>query len=112
MPSLPPNRPKRPLPPVPTDQPLYIAADTLKGRGTAWALAHRFQSEQREQFDDGWGSLAQSFDPEALPPSTQIIEERAQRILSGNQSPDIPFDQSINPYRGCEHVIWQSLMRV
>jgi len=103
MPSLPPNRPKRPLPPVPTDQPLYIAADTLKGRGTAWALAHRFQSEQREQFDDGWGSLAQSFDPEALPPSTQIIEERTQRILSGNQSPDIPFDQSINPYRGCEH---------
>ena len=66
-------------------------------------MPHRFQGEQREQFDDGWGSLAQSFDPEALPPATQIIEECAQRILSSNQSPDIPFDQSINPYRGCEH---------
>ncbi|MCV2422427.1 PA0069 family radical SAM protein [Paucibacter sp. DJ2R-2] len=90
-------------PPIQAAQALYIAADTLKGRGSAWAMAHRFQGEQREQFDDGWGSLAQSFDPEALPPATQIIEECAQRILSSNQSPDIPFDQSINPYRGCEH---------
>jgi DNA repair photolyase len=84
-------------------QPIYIQADTLKGRGSGWAIAHRFQGELREQFDDGWGSLDQEASEEHLPPTTQIIEERAKSILSGNQSPDINFDQSINPYRGCEH---------
>lgn len=82
---------------------LYIDAGTLKGRGSAWALAHRFQREAREPFDDGWGTLDQEASEEHLPPSTQIIEERARSILSSNQSPDISFDLSINPYRGCEH---------
>lgn len=84
-------------------QPLYIQADALKGRGSGWAIAHRYQSALREQFDDGWGSLDQEAREERLPPATQIIEERAKSILSSNQSPDIHFDQSINPYRGCEH---------
>jgi DNA repair photolyase len=84
-------------------QPLYIDAGTLKGRGSAWAIAHRFQGELREQYDDGWGSLDQEAQQELCPPSTQIIEEQAGRILSSNQSPDISFDLSINPYRGCEH---------
>jgi DNA repair photolyase len=75
----------------------------LKGRGTAWAIAHRFESRQREAFDDGWGALDQAADEEHLPPATQVIEEHAKRILTGNDSPDIPFDVSINPYRGCEH---------
>ncbi|MET0518208.1 MAG: PA0069 family radical SAM protein [Burkholderiaceae bacterium] len=84
-------------------QPLYLQPQALKGRGSAWAIAHRYQSELREQYDDGWGSLDQSAREEHLPPATQIIEERAQSIISSNQSPDISFDRSINPYRGCEH---------
>ena len=74
-----------------------------KGRGTTWALQHRFSQDQRQAFDDGWGSLDQSAQAETLPPQTQIIEERVKSILSGNDSPDINFDLSINPYRGCEH---------
>ncbi|MDN3923067.1 PA0069 family radical SAM protein [Roseateles violae] len=84
-------------------QPLYVQADSLKGRGSGWAIAHRYQNELREQYDDGWGSLVQEAGEEHLPPSTQIIEERAKSIISSNQSPDISFDTSINPYRGCEH---------
>jgi DNA repair photolyase len=66
-------------------------------------MAHRFERVEREQFDDGWGTLDQAATEEHLGPTTEVIEERAGRILSGNQSPDIGFDLSINPYRGCEH---------
>ncbi len=83
--------------------PLYVQADALKGRGSGWAIAHRFESQSREQYDDGWGTLDQEASEQHLPPQTQIIEEQAKRIVSGNQSPDIGFDYSINPYRGCEH---------
>jgi DNA repair photolyase len=79
------------------------APEALKGRGTAWALPHRFSSQLHEQFDDGWGTLEQAADESTLPPSTQIIEEQVRSILSPNDSPDIGFDLSINPYRGCEH---------
>ena len=98
-----PAKPKPHIPPKPAQPPIYLPAEALKGRGTAWALAHRFSVDEREQFDDGWGSLAQNVDEQPLPPRTEIIEERARKILTGNQSPDIPFDLSINPYRGCEH---------
>ncbi len=57
----------------------------------------------REQYDDGWGSLEQSAVEEHVPPATQVVEEHAKKIVSSNQSPDISFDYSINPYRGCEH---------
>ena len=53
--------------------------------------------------DDGWGSLEQAASEEHLPAATQVIEERVKSILSSNDSPDINFDLSINPYRGCEH---------
>lgn len=75
----------------------------LKGRGTDWALAHRFQGDRREAYDDGWGTLAQEASELKLPPRTQVLEERVKTILAGNDSPDIGFDLSINPYRGCEH---------
>jgi DNA repair photolyase len=75
----------------------------LKGRGTAWAIEHRFTSEHHESFDDGWGSLEQAAREEQAAPATQIIEQTVRTILSGNDSPDIDFDLSINPYRGCEH---------
>jgi DNA repair photolyase len=75
----------------------------LKGRGTAWAIEHRFSTQRHENFDDGWGTLDQAAREEATAPGTQIIEQRVKTILSGNESPDIYFDLSINPYRGCEH---------
>ena len=83
--------------------PLYLQADALKGRGSAWAMPHRFESREREQYDDGWGTLDQEALEEHIAPKTEIIEEHAKKIVSGNQSPDIGFDLSINPYRGCEH---------
>jgi DNA repair photolyase len=76
---------------------------SVKGRGTVWALEHRFSGEQREALDDGWGTLEQAAAAEPLAPVTQIVEESVGRILSGNDSPDIGFDLSVNPYRGCEH---------
>jgi DNA repair photolyase len=76
---------------------------SLKGRGTVWAIEHRFRRDAHEAFDDGWGTLDQAAHEEAVAPQTQIIEERVKSILSGNESPDISFDLSINPYRGCEH---------
>ena len=75
----------------------------VKGRGTVWALEHRFSRDTRESFDDGWGTLEQAARGETLAPGTQIIEEQVKSILAGNDSPDIGFDRSINPYRGCEH---------
>jgi DNA repair photolyase len=76
---------------------------SLKGRGTVWALEHRFSEQRHEAADDGWGTLEQQASEERLPPTTQVIEESVGRILAGNDSPDIGFDLSINPYRGCEH---------
>lgn len=81
---------------------VFASADALKGRGTAWAIEHRFTREHHLAEDDGWGATRQA-DESATAPHTQIIEERVGRILSENQSPDIHFDLSINPYRGCEH---------
>ncbi len=84
-------------------QPVSLVRATPKGRGTVWALQHRFALDERKPFDDGWGSLDQTVEHEAASPATQIIEDKAGTILSGNDSPDIGFDLSINPYRGCEH---------
>ena len=75
----------------------------LKGRGTIWAIEHRFTSQSHVEFDDGWGTLEQAAQEERLAPGTQVVEERVRSILSGNVSPDIPFDLSLTPYRGCEH---------
>jgi DNA repair photolyase len=75
----------------------------IKGRGTPIRIAHRFEREAREVADDGWGTLDQLVGQEVLPPPTQIIEERVKSILAANDSPDLPFELSINPYRGCEH---------
>ena len=75
----------------------------IKGRGTSERSAHRFESEARAAFDDGWGSLDESaLIPTGVPP-TQVIQEDAKSALSHNESPDIYFDYGLNPYRGCEH---------
>jgi DNA repair photolyase len=80
-----------------------LAQVPVKGRGTQWAIVHRYARQAGETFDDGWGSLDQMAEEEHLPRETQIIEERVKSILSSNDSPDIGFDLSVNPYRGCEH---------
>lgn len=82
---------------------IYMPRTPVKGRGTVWAIEHRFTSDAREAFDDGWGALEQAAKEEVLAPGTQLVEEHAKSILSSNDSPDINFDLSINPYRGCEH---------
>lgn len=70
-----------------------------KGRGAGVSPDPRFLSESREDFDDGWGE--DEVEPAPLP--TTVTPERARSIIATNDSPDIPFEQSINPYRGCEH---------
>jgi DNA repair photolyase len=82
---------------------MFMPHASLKGRGTAWAIEHRFTSQHHESVDDGWGALDQAAREELAAPGTHIIEQRVKNILAGNDSPDIPFDLSINPYRGCEH---------
>src|SRR5579863_3305201 len=75
-----------------------VADDRRRGRGAATNLSGRFENAQREDFDDGWGAL------DDLPPfKTEVILEKARNIITRNESPDISFDRSINPYRGCEH---------
>ncbi len=70
-----------------------------KGRGAASNRAGRFESLGREAVDDGWGTLDEA------PPKlrTHIQVDTSRSVLSYNRSPDVPFDRSINPYRGCEH---------
>jgi DNA repair photolyase len=94
-------RPAKPTPPAATL--LLAPVGALKGRGTVWALEHRFTTDTRAEFDDGWGTLEQAAAEDRVSPDTQVLEESVTRILSGNDSPDIGFDLSINPYRGCEH---------
>jgi len=70
-----------------------------KGRGATLNLTGRFASFEHTREDDGWGVLE-----EPLPPLETIVQpEAARSIVSRNDSPDLPFTQSINPYRGCEH---------
>src|SRR5690606_18045752 len=69
-----------------------------RGRGAALNMPGRFEPVGRHVFDDGWNSI------EDLPPfATEVQVEKPRRILTRNQSPDLSFDRSINPYRGCEH---------
>jgi DNA repair photolyase len=91
------------LPRIPIRPDPSQATAAAKGRATGWAIEHRFSAQTSETFDDGWGTLDQHAHEEHVPPATQIIEERAKAILTSNDSPDISFDLSINPYRGCEH---------
>lgn len=80
-----------------------IPAESIKGRGAAGRIEHRFRAATHVPEDDGWGLLDQQASEEHLPPRTQVIEEQAKSIVASNDSPDISFDFSINPYRGCEH---------
>src|SRR5580692_3710750 len=71
-----------------------------KGRGAASNDSGRFESEKRMVFDDGWGS-GEEAQPERV--ATTLTVDATRTIIARNNSPDIGFDRSINPYRGCEH---------
>ena len=75
-------------------------ADPRKGRGAGVNPEGRFEQVGREAFDDGWATGAED-EPVAL--KTVVTGELAKSIIAHNESPDIPFSQSINPYQGCEH---------
>jgi DNA repair photolyase len=69
-----------------------------KGRGAVSNASGRFDSHQHEAFDDGWDSA-----DEIERPRTEVQTDSSRSILVFNESPDLPFDRSVNPYRGCEH---------
>lgn len=70
-----------------------------KGRGSLSNGSSRYDSQHRVVTDDGWGSL----DEEPLALKTTVAIDATRTIIARNDSPDISFDRSINPYRGCEH---------
>ena len=80
-----------------------IPLSALKGRGAATRTAHRFEREQRAAYDDGWSTWDETLAEEPVRVSTEVRWEDARSALVRNDSPDIGFDLSINPYRGCEH---------
>ncbi|WP_129528538.1 PA0069 family radical SAM protein [Achromobacter agilis] len=103
------------------------APAALRGRGAVTNVRHRFQRDDRVQVDDGWSgsglpadfvdSVPDNISDDAakvipiLPdtrhappaPKTTVTAEEARKMLSRNDSPDIPFEAAVNPYRGCEH---------
>ncbi|MFP5454834.1 MAG: radical SAM protein, partial [Alphaproteobacteria bacterium] len=96
--------------PIPTPPPASVAASSFAelevaidherrhGRGAQSNVSGRFEAEARTAFDDGWQSL------DDLPPfKTTVAVDTARKVITRNDSPDISFDRSINPYRGCEH---------
>src|SRR4051795_7496245 len=83
---------------APPDIDVAVEAARRRGRGAQSNASGRYESVARTAFDDGW----QSF--EELPPfQTTVTIDSTRKIITRNDSPDISFDRSINPYRGCEH---------
>jgi DNA repair photolyase len=75
-------------------------APPVKGRGATFNPENRFREDIRERCDDGWAPFSEAGDE---PPKTTVTIQRARTIIARNDSPDVPFTQSINPYQGCEH---------
>jgi DNA repair photolyase len=97
-PQVPPSRPAAIDLNAPVDTEVDVEAARRRGRGAQSNASGRFEPVARIAFDDGW----QSF--EELPPfKTTVTIDSTRRIITHNDSPDISFDRSINPYRGCEH---------
>jgi DNA repair photolyase len=96
--------PETPPPPTPAGAPPFpelavkIETKRRRGRGAQSNTSGRFEAEARVAFDDGWQSL------DDLPPfKTTVSLDTSRKVITRNESPDIGFDRSINPYRGCEH---------
>ena len=82
---------------------VFIPVQAIKGRGAAERTAHRFERDARAAFDDGWQTGDETLGGDVPRPRTQVRLEDARSAIVANDSPDIAFDYSINPYRGCEH---------
>ncbi len=93
------RRPPVPLSSAPAGEPgSFVDRERRRGRGTVTNATGRYEPLARIAFDDGWESL------EELPPfQTSVTADSTRKIITRNDSPDISFDRSINPYRGCEH---------
>ena len=97
-------------PDIPVD--VRIPLQAVRGRGAASAMPHRFARDVREVVDDGWSPVgpgaagtAPDDDADGVAPAlaSTVHFETARSAISANESPDISFDLSVNPYRGCEH---------
>jgi DNA repair photolyase len=93
------KRPPAPLPSLPAGEPgTTVERERRRGRGAVSNASGRYEPVARIAFDDGWQGL------DDLPPfKTDVTLDSTRRIITRNDSPDISFDRSINPYRGCEH---------
>src|ERR1700683_74349 len=93
------KRPPAPLPSALAGEPgSLVDRERRRGRGTLSNATGRYEPLARVAFDDGWQGL------EDLPPfKTTVTADTTRKIITRNDSPDISFDRSINPYRGCEH---------
>ena len=96
-PATPPSQPAGA--PLPAPEPAAaVEKARRRGRGAQSNASGRYEAEARVAFDDGWHSL------DELPPFKTIVAlDTARKVITRNNSPDIGFDRSINPYRGCEH---------
>jgi DNA repair photolyase len=84
----------------PSAHPGSVGRFAIKGRGAASNMPGRFEAVERVALDDGWTDP----DPAHMPgPDTRVMVEKARSVIARNRSPDVPFNLSINPYRGCEH---------
>ena len=77
----------------------FVPADARRGRGAVSNRSGRFERYSYRAFDDGWGRQ----DEDVPPLRTRVLADTSRTVIARNKSPDIGFDQSINPYRGCEH---------
>ena len=77
----------------------FVHPEARRGRGARSNESGRYEAASKTAFDDGWGNI----DDEPPPLRTTLIRDASRTIIATNTSPDVPFSQSINPYRGCEH---------
>jgi len=93
------RRPPATVPSVPAGKMgTSVDRERRRGRGTLSNASGRFEPLARVAFDDGWQAL------DELPPfKTTVTVDSTRKIIAHHDSPDIPFDRAINPYRVCEH---------
>jgi DNA repair photolyase len=87
----------------PTPRDTTIRPELLRGRGAVSNASGRYEKQTRVLVDDGWDDGWRADDGMPAPLRTEVIRDATRTIIARNKSPDISFDQSINPYRGCEH---------
>ena len=75
-----------------------VPVERRSGRGAASNASGRYEPHSRERFDDGW-----ELEEDAPSLRTEVTVDASRSIIARNASPDVPFDRSVNPYRGCEH---------